>query len=429
MNNVFKSIPYSFYENYCGYVESKNSKPVAEDVIFSVLDSEGCRLGSDETLNTGDMYIVLESGRYFLGSLVGCREDDGACMLFELFNDDDMDVYISADRHTIRKIPVEHVKPDLEMVTGAVIEVKLGSGDFEKVGGFKNLIEEAQIEAKAEELFYIFHTGDDTRSWERLVDKSGFRAIARHLATPQSDVQHALQAALESERQLMGVLRDIGKVFSKTVGIDIGVTELPELVDDQFEQLRELRNNLVTCTGNTYTDKSFTDTDLINEVADLHRLKQKVTEYLKTSYSFTCDVGVHPDSCKLMIEVAEMTGVKLRHLNSKGVSSKPGPDIYDQLSFHKQNSKQIVRLNNWLQEHKLGEPGVCVTDTIIELLSEREKLIHTLVQTETDYMDFKKLVKGYLKTHYGYTGEKGVHEAGKPLLDLICGALHVNFKY
>ncbi|UUW39219.1 hypothetical protein [Vibrio phage Artemius] len=236
-------------------------------------------------------------------------------------------------------------------------------------------IEDAQIEVKAEELYDIYRTEDQwvrNTPWDREPDsfRNGFRAIARHLATPQTDVQHALQAALESERELMDILRKIGKVFGKNVGTDIGILDLPKLVDDQFEQLRELRNNLVTCTGNTYADKSFTDNDLINEVADLHRLKQKVTEYLKTSYAFTGDVGVHPDSCKLMIEVAEMTGVKLRHLNSKDVSSKPEPSIHGQLSFHKQNSKQIVRLNNWLQEHNLTKPGVCVTDTIIELLEK-----------------------------------------------------------
>lgn len=41
-----------------------------------------------------------------------------------------------------------------------------------------------------------------------------------------------------------------------------------------------------------------------------------------------------------------------------------------ELEAHKQNSLQIVRLNNWLQEHNLGKPGECVTDTIIELLEK-----------------------------------------------------------
>lgn len=93
---------------------------------------------------------------------------------------------------------------------------------------------EQNIEAKAEELFYIFHTGDDTQSWGRLADKSGFRAIARHLATPQTDVQHALQAALESERELMDILRKIGKVFGKNVGTDIGILDLPKLVEGEL---------------------------------------------------------------------------------------------------------------------------------------------------------------------------------------------------
>lgn len=53
----------------------------------------------------------------------------------------------------------------------------------------KQNLDDAQIEAKAEELFYSFHMDDDTRSWERLVDKEGFRAIARHLATRENSKQ------------------------------------------------------------------------------------------------------------------------------------------------------------------------------------------------------------------------------------------------
>ena len=279
---------------------------------------------------------------------------------------------------------------------------------------------EQNIEAKAEELFYIFHTGDDTRSWERLVDKSGFRAIARHLATPQSDVQHALQAALESERELMDILRKIGKVFGKNVGTDIGILDLPKLVEenrvttsqqqrsDAWSTLCELFPEYLINNAGTGEEcmVKYINT-LRQEVAVLDLLKQKVTEYLKTSYAFTGDVGVHPESCKLMIEVAEMTGVKLRHLNSKGAGSKPGSDVHDQLSFHKQNSKQIVRLNSWLQEHNLTKPGVCVTDTIIELLEKAVSPERVQTLSPRLVSDLQLLLGVRVKTSIDGTSDQG----------------------
>lgn len=104
--------------------------------------------------------------------------------------------------------------PDSEKPTVLTLEIKSSTGwipissitNVTECTYTKQNVEDAQIEAKAEELFYIFHRGDETRSWGRLVNKSGFRAIARHIATPQTDVQKALDEALKSERELRAEL-------------------------------------------------------------------------------------------------------------------------------------------------------------------------------------------------------------------------------
>lgn len=68
---------------------------------------------------------------------------------------------------------------------------------------------------------------------------------------------------------------------------------------------------------------SVTDT-VINLLDDAVNLKRKTSEYLKTSFAFTGVTGIHPDAAKLMTEVAEMTGVELRHLGEVQLS-KPTP--------------------------------------------------------------------------------------------------------
>lgn len=45
-------------------------------------------------------------------------------------------------------------------------------------------------------------------------------------------------------------------------------------------------------------------------------------------------------------------------------------ELRAELEAHQHNSKQILRLNNWLQENNLVKPGVSVTDRIIELLGK-----------------------------------------------------------
>lgn len=158
-------------------------------------------------------------------------------------------------------------------------------------------LEDAQIEAKAEELYEIYSDKYQTALEQKILCgwmnqsehlREGFRAIARHLATPQTDVQKALGEALHSERELMDILRKIGKVFGKNVGTDIGILDLPKLVE-----------------------------------------------------------GMVCENEKL-------------HFDARKAASE--------LEAHKHNSKQMLRLNNWLREHNLTKPGVRVTDTIIELL-------------------------------------------------------------
>lgn len=331
---------------------------------------------------------------------------------------------------------IEESKQVSEDSKSTVIHVKLGSGD--KIHGhqFEKNLEDAQVEAKAEELYNLYKSvySSNFTNMEYLnfketthENKEGFRAVARHLAIPQTDVQEALHAALKSERELMGVLREIGQVFGKNVGVDIGILELPELVESQMRTKREIarQRNELLISSLGYIDHHLDFDGLCSRVEDLRdeskrgmEFRHQVVHLLKKQYGKNfvdvkddaaliqllgklelpkrCDeLEAHLESSKQIMRLNTWLqghklgepGIRINNWLEEHKICKHAESVTDtviklldesvrphaELEAHRDNTKNVLRLNNWLQEHKLGEPGASVTDTVIKLLDESVK--------------------------------------------------------
>ncbi|CAH9015749.1 putative BRCT domain protein [Vibrio phage 393E50-1] len=180
-----------------------------------------------------------------------------------------------------------------------------------------------------------------------------------------------LADAVKSERHYMSVLKEIGRIFGKNVGVDIGVDDLAQFIGDEvnvniphhfnsvnkpnsdavtklntylskskyaagnvgqcvadvaienLEAYRELGNDLVTSLGLTYTNESYIDADLIKMVGDLHR---KVNG---PSIGLVQQIKQHPELHDLITHLHDFkTGVELRELVSRTNSTDDADRTY-----------------------------------------------------------------------------------------------------
>ncbi|AUR81371.1 BRCT domain protein [Vibrio phage 1.072.O._10N.286.48.A12] len=192
-----------------------------------------------------------------------------------------------------------------------------------------------------------------------------------------------LADAIKSERHYMSVLKEIGRIFGKNVGVDIGVDDLAWFIGDEvnvniphhfnsihkpngdtvtklntylskskyatgnvgqcvadvaienLEAYRELCNDLVTSLGLTYTNESYTDGDLIKMVGDLYRKVESVTPcgYIKLgvkSDDLVYFIKQHPELHDLITHLHDFKeAVEMREMIARNVNKgKYGENCY-----------------------------------------------------------------------------------------------------
>ena len=137
-------------------------------------------------------------------------------------------------------------------------DVKAGEDALAAVG------ERVQIEQLAEHLHKTYCSGDKwymNQSWSQVKGdhKAGWLAVAREFSMMQG-----------SERHLMGVLRDIGKIFNVNVGVDVGVDKLVEHVNTSIRD--------ITSENTINAEKVSMANDFRGKVVDALEIKPQLRE-------------------------------------------------------------------------------------------------------------------------------------------------------